>query len=45
MTNTPPETDKYDTHKNDTLREKISKGLLPRAELSDFLKGLLKFVI
>ena len=41
MTKTPPEIDKYDTHKKWSLTKmalckKMSKGYFSRAELSDF---------
>ena len=51
MTNTPPKTEKCDTHKNFSptkmahLAKKMHKGEMPRAELSHFLKGILKFVV
>ena len=51
MTNTPPKIDKQDTHKKWSLTKmahfpkKMPKGHMPRAELSDFLKGILKFVV
>ena len=51
MTDTPPKLDKYDTHnkwfltKMAHLAKKMPKGHMPRAELSDFLKGILKFVV
>ena len=32
-------------YKNDTPCEKIPKGYLPRAKLSDFLKRILRFVL
>ena len=32
-------------YKNGTLCEKMPKVHMPRAELSDFLKGILKFVV
>ena len=50
MTNTPPEIDKYGTHKKwyftkmEHLAKKIPRGYLPMAELSDFQKRILKFV-
>ena len=43
MANTPPEIDKYDTHKNSALQKwhacqknHPDRGYLPRTELSDF---------
>ena len=50
MTNTPPKIDKYDTTKNGALQnctpcEKMPKDCLPRAELSDFLNRILKFLV
>ena len=51
MTNTPPEIDKYDTDKNlcltkmAHLAKKTNKGHMPKAELNDFLKDILKFVV
>ena len=49
MTNNPPEIDKYDTKDNGALqkrhsRRKMPKGYLPRTELNDFRKGILKYV-
>ena len=32
-------------YNNGTPSEKMPKSHLPRAELSDFLKGILKFVV
>ena len=51
MTDTPPKIDKYGTRKKWCLTKmayrakKMPKGHLPRAELSDFIKGILKFVV
>ena len=51
ITNTAPKIDKCDAHKkmvpytNDTPCKKMPKGHMPRVELSDFLKGILKFVV
>ena len=35
MTNTQPEINKYDTHKNGPSYEKMPESYLPRPELSD----------
>ena len=51
MTNTPPKIDKDDSHKrlvlyiNGTPSRKLTKCHMSRAELSNFLKGILKFVV
>ena len=50
MTNTPHKIDKYNTLKNGSLQngtpcKKIPKGHMPRAGMSDLLKGILKFVV
>ena len=51
MTDTPPKIDKYGTRKKWCLTKmayrakKMPKSHLPRAELSDFIKGILKFVV
>ena len=50
MRNTPSKIDKYDTTKNGALQnctpcQKMPKDYLPRAELSDFLNGILKFLV
>ena len=52
MTNTPPKIDKYNTHKNWCLTKMAhiaknaqSKGHMPGAELSNFLKGILQFLV
>ena len=52
MTDTPPKINKCDTEKNGALPykngtrcEKIPKGYLTRAELGDFYKEILKFVM
>ena len=50
MTNIPPETDNYDTHKIWCLQkwhtlQKMLRGYLSKAELSDFSKESLKFVV
>ena len=39
MTNTPPEIDKYDTHKKCCLTNMAHLAHLPRTELSNFKKG------
>ena len=50
MTDTPPKINKCDTEKNGALQKwytlrKIPKGYLTRAELGDFYKEILKFVM
>ena len=36
---------KMPPYKNDTPCKQMPKGHMPRAECSDFLKGILKFVV
>ena len=50
MTNTPPKINKYDTRKNGALQkwhtlQKMPKDYLPRTELSDFKKAIIKFAV